>query len=1006
MKSEASDRGVRPRILAVIVAASCSFPPAAPSMAVGDEGASTSTSKPGVRTPWTTSRLTGSPDPAPPYRVEPAFPALRFEKPVVITAAKGLDRLFVAELGGKVYSFPNRSDCDRADLAIDLEAAIPEASNIFGMAFHPDFARNRRVYLCYTVKRGGPEGTRISSFRVEGTSPPRINKESEALLLTWQAGGHNAGCLAFGPDGCLYIATGDTADPTPPDPLGTGQLISDLPSSILRVDVDRRGPGKPYDVPADNPFVGVAGARPEVWAFGFRNPWRMSFDRKTGDLWAGDVGWELWEMIHLVKRGGNYGWSIMEGPQQVHPGGHRGPGPILPPVVAHPHSEAGSITGGYVYRGRKLPALAGVYIYGDFQSGKVWGLRHDGKQVVWGGELADTPLQLVSFGEDNEGEVYALDFERSKLVYKFVPNGGGDDARSFPRTLGQTGLFASTASHTPAPGVVPYAINAELWSDHAEAERLLAVPGSGRVVVDASGRWKVPEGTVLARTISLEFERGNPRSRRRLETQILHHEGGSWRPYTYLWDDKQADATLVDAKGSGRTLRIKDARAPGGERFQDYRAYARSECLLCHNPWVERQTTMFGRQTASPLAFHTAQLNRTAGADRSPRDQLRVLREIGLLEGLPSEDLGTLPRLVSPYDRKAGLEARVRSYLGVNCAHCHQFGAGGSANIDLQASATLAGTKAVGVPPIQGSFGITDARIIAPGDPEGSILYYRMAKLGGGRMPRLGSDVVDEVGLKLIHDWIAGLARPSGTAGRPEGKADQAALGRLHVGSGSSAGSRTEAIRRLIDSPRGGLALMHGIDRGQVDRSVVREVLSAINEAPRAEVKDLFERFIPPADRVRRLGDSIDPNEILTLKGDSGRGEKLFFAATTLCSSCHRVAKNGVGLGPDLDAIGSKYDRPTLLRHILEPSLAIDPKYIGQILETRSGAVHAGILVEKTAREVVLKDAKNETIRIPAEDVETLAPQSRSPMPESLLRDLTAQQAADLLGYLGSLKGP
>ena len=155
--------------------------------------------------------------------------------------------------------------------------------------------------------------------------------------------------------------------PSPPDVMMTGQDCSDLLSSVLRIDVDHAEPGKPYRIPPDNPFVNMPGVRPEIWAFGFRNPWKMSFDRATGDLWVGDVGWELWELIFKVKRGGNYGWSVMEGPQPVNVEGRRGPTPILPPIKAHPHSEAASITGGYVYHGTRLPELAGAYIYGDYQ---------------------------------------------------------------------------------------------------------------------------------------------------------------------------------------------------------------------------------------------------------------------------------------------------------------------------------------------------------------------------------------------------------------------------------------------------------------------------------------------------------------------------------------------------------------------------------------------------------------------------------------------------------------
>ncbi len=960
---------------------------------------------PARRTPWTASKVAGTPDPPPPYRAELAFPHLKFEKPVVLAAAKGLGRIFVVELDGKVYSFPNDPACPRADLAVDLAKDQPEAGSIFGLAFHPDFARNRQVYLCYSTKQGGPEGSRVSRFRVHanGSGPPTIVAKSETILLTWLAGGHNAGCLAFGPDGYLYVAAGDTADPTPPDPLRTGQDISDVPSSILRIDVDHTDPGRAYRVPPDNPFVKAPKARPEVWAFGFRNPWRFSFDRKTGQLWAGDVGWELWEMIHKVDRGGNYGWSIVEGPQPVYPDGARGPGPIVPPVVAHPHSEAGSITGGYVYRGKKLPALGGVYVYGDFQSGKVWGLRHDGSKLVWQGELADTPIQLVSFGEDEEGEVYLLDFERSKGIYKLVPNPSHAADRAFPRRLSQTGLFASTKDHTPAPGVVPYAIIAEMWSDHATAERLLAVPGVAKVSVDESGRWKAPEGTVLARTVSIETERGAPRSRKRIETQVLHLEDGSWRPYTYAWSDDGSDADLADARGSSRTIAIVDREAPGGRRTQSYRINARSECVLCHNPWVEKQTTMFGRQTASPLAFNTSQMNRETNRAGRREEQVAMLSKLGLLDGSPASHKGT-PRLVDPYGKAGDLAMRARSYLQVNCAHCHQFGAGGSANIQLRADLALAKTNAVGVRPMQGGFGLDDPKIIAPGDPDGSVLYYRMAKTGGGRMPRAGSDLVDERGVRLIRDWIAGLPRPSGS--RPASAADESALACLRPGSKAAPAERSSAIRRLTESTRGGLALMDRIDRGAVDPSALREVVGLAKDLPRAEVRDLLERFVPEADRARRLGEPIDPPAVLGLKGDPGRGERVFFADSSQCASCHRVDGRGTEVGPDLGAIGAKYDRPTLLRHLVEPSLAIEAKYVNYLLETKSGVVHAGILVDRAGGEVALKGAKGESIRVPAAEVEGLVPQAKSAMPEGLLRDLTAQQAADLLEYLATRKGP
>ena len=330
------------------------------------------------------------------------------------------------------------------------------------------------------------------------------------------SGGHNGGCLAFGPDGDLYISTGDAEVPSPPDPLDTGQDVSDLLSSILRIDVDheekeRRRAGRTV-FPPDNPFVNLPGARPEIWAYGFRNPWRMSFDRLTGDLWVGDVGWELWELVDRVERGGNYGWSVVEGRSRSIPtadeGRRRSCLRRSPTRTPRPRrSPAGTSTAASA-----CPTSIGDYVYGDFQSGKVWGLRHDGQKVVRVRVLADTPLQLVSFGEDNAGELYLVDHERTRSrSIDSCRTRPRRTNREFPRVLSRTGLFASTRDHVPAPGVVPYRINSPLWSDHATAERWLALPGASRIDVGEKGDWSMPEGSVVARTVSMEMEREHPR---------------------------------------------------------------------------------------------------------------------------------------------------------------------------------------------------------------------------------------------------------------------------------------------------------------------------------------------------------------------------------------------------------------------------------------------------------------------------------------------------------------
>ena len=944
------------------------------------------------RAPWTTSRVSGSPETPRPYAVEPAFPKLTFEQPIALAEAPGTGRIFVAELRGRVVSFPNDPNAAKADLDLDLARLRPGPLQLYGMAFHPKFRDNRYVYLCYLKAWNEPDGARVSRFTLDRADPPAVDPSTEKVLISWRGGGHDAGCLAFGPDGCLYIATGDAGDPTPPDPFDTGQDLGDLLASLLRIDVDGEDPGKAYRVPPDNPFVTRPGARPEVWAFGFRNPWRFSFDRKTGDLWAGDVGWELWELIHRVERGGNHGWSLVEGSQPVHPGGKRGPGPVVPPVVEHPHSEAASITGGYVYRGRRLPSLVGVYVYGDYQTGKVWGLKHDGKAVTWKGELADTPLQLVSFGEDSAGELYALDFDRTRQVYRFAPNPAAEAAnRDFPRTLSATGLFASTADHAPAAGVHRYALNAEPWADGATAERLLAVPGEGRVEADKTGYWRFPEGSVLAKTVSM--------GRRRVETQILHREGGVWRPYTYAWNDAQTDATLAAAEGSTRTISARDDNAPGGVRERPYRVNARSECLLCHNPWVETRTTTFGRQTASPLGVTTSQLDR----DGPGGNQVDVFRQLGLLTVSPPDDPHRR-RMCDPYDERADRDNRARSYLQVNCAHCHQFGAGGSAAVWLAHDLPMDRTNTVDVRPMQGTFGLAGARVIAPGAPESSVLFYRLAKLGSGRMPRVGSDQVDDAGLRLIGDWIASMPKAKGAP--PALTADETRALAEWKAPATPAETRERAARRLAGTTSGALALVRSVEAGSVPARVAAGVAGGAS----AEVRDLFERFAPGGrNRGDRLGDSVDPRKILALKGDPAKGRAVFLAETGgRCAACHKVNGEGPGgeVGPDLAGVGDKYPGPALLQHVLEPSKAVDPKYTAYLLETKAGLIHSGLLAEKTANEVVLKDARGQLVRVPAAEVEQLTPQSKSLMPDLLLRDLTAQQAADLLAFLASLRKP
>ncbi len=946
------------------------------------------------RVPWTTSRITGSPEPPLPYDVEQVFPNLKFDQPVDIVMAPGTNRFFVVEQAGKVFSFPNDPNVKSADLILDTAKEIAGVKQVYAIAFHPKFAENRYCYLCCIRDAEQKDGTRILRFRVSESDPPRIDPKSEQVVITWLSGGHNGCCLKFGPDGYLYISTGDGAGPNPPDTLQTGQDVGDLLSSMLRIDVDGSEDGRNYRIPPDNPFVGQEGARPEIWAYGFRNPWRMSFDRKSGDLWVGDVGWELWELLIRVERGGNYGWAVMEGRQPTNPEWPRGPTPILAPTIDHPHSESSSITGGPTYYGSRLPELHGQLLYGDYDTGKIWGLRWENGKVAAHKELADTTLRIVGFGEDEAGEVVLL-HHIGGTIHRLIPNPDRERPSTFPRRLSESGLFTSVADQTPAPGVLPYSINAEQWEDGAVAERFAAIPGEAHIDT-TEANWKFPKDSVLAKTLSVPVELG-PRQQRRMETQLLHYNGIEWRAYTYAWNNQQTDAELIDASGEDRPYSMLDTDAPGGMRKRTWHFASRTECLRCHNPW-----------SGSALAFQLPQLNRDHDYGGQNASQLETFFHIGLCT--PSVPQDKRPALADPRNISADLEQRARAYLHVNCAHCHRMHAGSAVLSKMQYDLPLDQTTMVGYRPTQGDFGIAGVHVIAPGDPYRSALLYRVSKIGTGRMPHIGSQMVDPVGVALLEDWIASLPSNAKTDAPVSGavlqrvKEEAVLLDRLKE-SNSPTPDSSAAVEQLLSTTSGALRLLRAVDRQLLSQAVSALAVEKGAQHASIPVRDLFEKHLPEEKRIMRLGTSVRPEQILNLTGDVESGRRLFFeTASVQCKNCHRVQNAGKELGPDLTQIGKKYSREQLLESILEPSKFIDPKFVTYVVETKSGRLHTGLLVKKDGKEVVLKDVEGKLIPIAAAEVERIAGQRASLMPELQVRDLTAQQAADLISYLSSLK--
>jgi uncharacterized repeat protein (TIGR03806 family) len=707
---------------------------------------------------WTTSRVHGTPDPPDPYRLENGYPNLQFNEPLAVNPIPGTSRYVVAERHGKIFSFEDRTDAT-ADLLLHLDRTL------YGVAAHPRFNDAPYVYVTSIVKSKDELGadkeiSRISRFAVQKGAKLTADPSTELTLLEWPAGGHNGGCLRFGPDGYLYLATGDGSGWA--DWFLTGQRIDDLFASVLRIDVDHTSEGRNYAIPADNPFVNVPNARPEVYSYGHRNSWKFGFDRE-GQLWLGEVGQDLWEMIYLIKKGGNYGWSVMEGSHPFHEERERGPTPFEKPIIEHNHNDFRSITGGYVYYADDLPDLKGCYIYGDYDTGKVWAFRYRDGNVTDHRQLCDTQVRVIEFMQDTAGRVLVVDFVSGNLL-RIVPALLPDLSEpDFPRKLSETGLFASTRDLKPAPGLIPYDVNAPLWSDGANKDRFIAIPGNGKIEFDAvkypitPPGWRFPDGTVLVKTFTMEMEDGNAASTRRLETRLLHHKKMSgdddeygaqvWNGYTYIWNDEQTDAFLLESGSRDEELTIRDAAAPGGARKQSWHYPSRSECALCH--------TMSAKYV---LGVHTLQMNRDFDfGDGHAVNQLQHLEELGVFSTPLPERPEKLVRLAKPDDEAVDIESRARAYLHANCSHCHKLWGGGIADFHLTADLPLDKTTTINAPLIRGDHGLVDPKVIVPGEPKRSMLLHRMELTGLGRMPHVASSVIDAEGVALIREWIESM---------------------------------------------------------------------------------------------------------------------------------------------------------------------------------------------------------------------------------------------------------
>lgn len=709
-----------------------------------------------------TSRLTQAPDPLPLESVR-AFPALTFKRPVELTwADDGTNRLFVVEQQGTVRVFENRDDVEKSELFLDLRDVVLREGNeegLLGLAFHPKFRQNGQFFVYYSTK---PRSSVISRFTVSRDHPNRADRRSEQKLLRIEQpfSNHNGGCIRFGPDGYLYIGLGDGGQAN--DPHSNGQNLGTLLGSILRIDVDHKSQGRAYAIPRDNPFAGRDDARGEIWAYGFRNVWRLSFDRETGELWAGDVGQNRFEEVNLVVRGGNYGWNFREGFHSFSPQAPAKNRQLIDPLAEYFRGEGQSVTGGQVYRGRRLKDYVGAYFYGDYLSGHVWALRHERGKTKSNRRVAETGLQISAFGEDRHGEMYLCAFDGG--IYRLRPRAidRRAAAESFPRRLSQTGLFASVKDNRPAEGLIPYELNVPFWSDYAVKDRYIALPAKGRVQFHEREKWRFPVGTVFVKTFWMHRDRVNLADPVRLETRLLVRSKEGWNGYTYMYNDEGTDAVLLD----DALLKPITVKTKQGMIQQPYYFPSRTDCMACHT-----------RREHFVLGMTTRQMNHTLDFGATSVNQIELLNRLGVfakpvktpvekLERFPNWRFGNFDRSNQDDQAESVLELPsgdttelARAWLEVNCASCHRPNGIAPGRRDLRYHTPLEKTNLVGKPPLHGRLSPPGGSVLSAGAPLQSEIVLRAAHRGVRQMPPLATNLVDPRGTAILKRWIAGLKR-------------------------------------------------------------------------------------------------------------------------------------------------------------------------------------------------------------------------------------------------------
>ena len=717
------------------------------------------------------------------YTTVNAFPGLNFGQPVCLASPPGeTNRLFVLSKAGQMYAITNLASPNLTTV-LNLSGRVftGSESGLIGLAFHPDFANptNRYFFLFYSLNTNSSQGNgvlhqRVARFQMTETNNNVALESSELLLINQRdpAGNHNGGDLHFGADGLLYVTLGYGGVQNDGD--RNSQLISsNFFSAIMRLDVDtppRPGSLMPnlhpanniggainYRIPADNPFLGrtnydgytfnATNLRGEFYATGFRNPWRMSFDRVTGFLYCADVGQNTWEEVDIVTKGGNYGWAYREGLHVGYRATNSVVEPLIDPIQEYQHgsgpTQGNSVTGGIVYRGTRFPQLHGWYVFADYASGNIWRLYYDGTNTVPFQRLTGR-TGIAAFGADPANSDVLLANVNDGVIYRLIYDTNSTLGAPLPPTLDGTGAFTNLASLTnttqplaAASGLTPYDINVHFWSDNARKSRWYLSATNLKIGFQPEANWTSADGQSWVKHFDLELTNGVPSSTRRLETRFLVRNSNGVYGVTYRWNSL-TNAALVPEAGLDEAIAINDG---GNIRTQIWRYPARSECNTCHSPVA-----------GFALGFNTLQMNRDYGYSGGVSNQLAFMNAAGLFSNSIAE-LHSLRALAAATNESASLEWRVRSYLAANCISCHVPGGLGLGSWTANISNTTATAGLIhGL--LANNAGNTNARVIAPGSITNSMLLSRISVRGAGQMPPLASSVLDTQAVALVARWI------------------------------------------------------------------------------------------------------------------------------------------------------------------------------------------------------------------------------------------------------------